>query len=269
MDGPTGDEMKELEGRDFETAHEREKFLRDWTARAATVFREKADGFTGSTKVTLSKLGAELNKVSGYEEIENLKRRVVAQEALITTSRQAARQAKKSHDEAVLQRSNSQREVNDLLQRKSTWDDADVVRFTALVRQDHLFEQAEMQAKRTVEETDLAVDREFSELMRAILARYHEEQVWSDKIRSASTYGQMAVLGLNLLVFLTAIVVVEPWKRRRLAETFEQKITEMNQEYRQALEGAMGNVEKLLEARTPLPLTALRNAFRPLAPGYV
>jgi len=63
--------------------------------------------------------------------------------------------------------------------------------------------------------------------MRSILARYHEEQVWSDKIRSVSTYGQLAVLGVNVLVFVLAIALVEPWKRRRLAQTFERKVEEL------------------------------------------
>jgi sensitive to high expression protein 9 len=143
-------------------------------------------------------------------------------------SRLAARQAKAAYELAINQRSNSQREVNDLLQRKSHWTDSDVNRFTALVREDHLREQAETRAKAAVSETEDAVDREFSEMMRSILARYHEEQVWSDKIRSASTYGSLVVLGLNLFVFIVAIAVVEPWKRRKLAQTLETKMLDMS-----------------------------------------
>ena len=131
------------------------------------------------------------------------------------------------YEEAVQKRSDSQREVNGLLERKSTWTDADVSRFTALVRQDHALEQEEARAKAVVARTEDGVEREFSALMRGILARYHEEQVWSDKIRSASTYGQLAVLGVNVLVFVLAIVLVEPWKRRRLMQAFERKVQEM------------------------------------------
>ncbi len=131
-------------------------------------------------------------------------------------TRQAARRAKQVYDEAVTQRAKSQREVNDLLQRKTSWTDDDVGRFTLLVRQDHLIEQAETKAKVEAQLSDDAVEKEFNELMRTILARYHEEQVWSDKIRSASTYGSLAVLGMNLFVFIMAIILVEPWKRKRL-----------------------------------------------------
>lgn len=80
--------------------------------------------------------------------------------------------------------------------------------------------------------------------MRVILARYHEEQVWSDKIRSASTYGSLAALGLNMVVFILAIIVVEPWKRRKLAQTFGEKIEEMNTENMAMVEGNMTNLTK-------------------------
>ena len=107
------------------------------------------------------------------------------------------------------------------------WTDTDVSRFTALVRQDHALEQEEGRAKIAVGQTEDDTEREFDALMRTILARYHEEQIWSDKIRSVSTYGQLAVLGVNVLVFVLAIALVEPWKRRRLAQTFERKVEEL------------------------------------------
>lgn len=162
-------------------------------------------------------------------------------------TRQAARTAKTRHEQAVSQRSTSQRAVNDLLQRKSTWTDEDLIRFTSIVREDHLVEQEEARARIAVEEAEDAVEKEFSKLMRSILDRYHEEQVWSDKIRSASTYGQLAALGLNLLVFVLAIIVVEPWKRKRLAQTFEKKIDGLNEEYKETLAENMEILKKQLE----------------------
>lgn len=151
------------------------------------------------------------------------------------------------HEDAVAQRAASQREVNDLLSRKSTWSDEDVGRFTRLVRQDHIYEQAETRATAAVTGAEDAVEREFSELMRSILARYHEEQVWSDKIRSASTYGSLAVLGLNVLVFVIATVAIEPWKRRRLAQTFERKVEEMDARNTEMIGGGMATLKQHLE----------------------
>ncbi|KAI0088723.1 Mdm33 family-domain-containing protein [Irpex rosettiformis] len=203
--------------------------LRTWAEDTAVALRGRADQYTSSAIKAFAQLGRELNKVTGYQEIEALKKVVSEQEARITTARTTARTAKQAYEHAVHARAKSQREVNDLLQRKSSWSDDDVSRFTSLVRQDHLFEQAEHRAKQQAEHTEGDVEREFSELMRVILNRYHEEQVWSDKIRSASTYGQLTVLGLNMLVFLLAIILVEPWKRKRLAQTFERKVEEMTE----------------------------------------
>lgn len=146
-------------------------------------------------------------------------------------------------------RSDSQREVNSLLERKSTWTDTDVSRFTALVRQDHALEQEEARAKAAVAQTEDEVEREFSALMRTILARYHEEQVWSDKIRSVSTYGQLGVLGVNVFVFVLAIILVEPWKRRRLMQAFERKVQEMEAANMEAVAEGMGGLKSRLEAQ--------------------
>lgn len=59
------------------------KRLRSWTEQAAIVLRVKADDFTASTKTTFSQLGSELNRVTGYDEIEILKRGIVEQGPLI------------------------------------------------------------------------------------------------------------------------------------------------------------------------------------------
>lgn len=53
--------------------------LREWSDQAAITVRTRADEFTTTTKTTLSQLGLHLNKATGYEEIELLKRQVVEQ----------------------------------------------------------------------------------------------------------------------------------------------------------------------------------------------
>ena len=113
------------------------------------------------------------------------------------------------------------------MERKHTWTDEDVSRFTQLVRSDHLSNQAVATTSLTLKETELGVDRAFNELMQAILQRYHEEQVWSDKIRNVSTYANLLGLLINLVVFVGAIAFVEPWKRRRLVERLEERMAGM------------------------------------------
>lgn len=63
-------------------------------------------------------------------------------------------------------------------------------------------------------------------LSKSILSRYHEEQVWSDKIRRMSTWGTWGLMGVNVLLFLIFQIAVEPWRRRRLVKGFEDKVVE-------------------------------------------
>jgi sensitive to high expression protein 9 len=63
-------------------------------------------------------------------------------------------------------------------------------------------------------------------LNKSILSRYHEEQVWSDKIRRMSTWGTWGLMGMNVLLFLIFQIAVEPWRRRRLVKGFEDKVVE-------------------------------------------
>jgi hypothetical protein len=61
---------------DLDALRSRFKELSD---RSAVAVRRRADDFTAKTGSTFSQLGSHLNRVTGYEEIESLKRRVVEQ----------------------------------------------------------------------------------------------------------------------------------------------------------------------------------------------
>ena len=145
-------------------------------------------------------------------------------------------------------RATSQRDLTDLLQRKSTWSSEDVSRFTSLVHQDHLNTVTESSSKTASQAADDVLEREFGALTQIILERYHEEQVWSDKIRSASTYGSMVVLGVNVFVFLAAIVIVEPWKRKKLAEALGRRVEALAVETR----GMVGTMQTHLDQQEQL-----------------
>lgn len=62
------------------------------------------------------------------------------------------------------------------------------------------------------------------------MCRYHEEQIWSDKIRRASTWGTFALMGVNVLLFVVVQIGLEPWRRKRLVKGFEEKVKEAVQQ---------------------------------------
>lgn len=145
-------------------------------------------------------------------------------------SRAAVQKAKEDYQSAISRRSASQREVNELLQRKHAWSPTDLERFTSLYRNDHTNEQAEVRASEALVEAERVADEAQAQLSRSILARYHEEQIWSDKIRRASTWGTWGLMGFNVLLFIVVQLGLEPWKRKRLVGGFEEKVREVIQE---------------------------------------
>ncbi|KAF8319049.1 hypothetical protein DL93DRAFT_2164746 [Clavulina sp. PMI_390] len=221
--------------------------IRSISTQGTDTVKERTNALVLRASANIAQLGARLNEVTGYKEIEALKSAVYAREQDIKDIRREAREAKKAYEQAVAERSSCQRQVNDLLQRKSSWNSSDVSQFTTLIQQDHDLEQAEIRAKERSAAAEQLLETQFNELMRAILNRYHEEQIWSDKIRSASTYGQLGALGLNLLVFILAIVVVEPWKRKRLGETFEQRMIVLERENQALMKDGMQKLEEHFE----------------------
>ena len=56
--------------------------VQEWTEQAIILLRNRADDFTARSRATFSQLGGQLNKVTGYEEIEALKKGVVEQGTL-------------------------------------------------------------------------------------------------------------------------------------------------------------------------------------------
>ena len=141
-------------------------------------------------------------------------------------ARAHVRTAKENYTAAINRRSTSQREVNELLQRKHAWSAGDLERFTHLYRNDHANEVAEAETQEAYSRAEREAEEAAAGLNKNILSRYHEEQVWSDKIRRMSTWGTWGLMGVNVLLFLIFQVAVEPWRRRRLVRGFEEKVLE-------------------------------------------
>ncbi|KAK2836985.1 hypothetical protein FQN49_006522 [Arthroderma sp. PD_2] len=170
--------------------------------------------------------GQHLNDLTGYTAIEKLKQEIRAQEELVRHTRAKVREAKEAYSSAINCRSTSQREVNELLQRKHAWTPTDLERFTSLYRSDHVNERAEIETQEALSNAERDAEEATAVLSKNILTRYHEEQVWSDKIRRMSTWGTWGLMGVNVLLFLIFQIAVEPWRRRRLVKGFEEKVVE-------------------------------------------
>uniref|UniRef100_A0A060SWM3 Sensitive to high expression protein 9, mitochondrial n=1 Tax=Blastobotrys adeninivorans TaxID=409370 RepID=A0A060SWM3_BLAAD len=195
------------------------------------------------------------NDVTGYSSIEQIKAAILEKETQLKKSREEVQAAKKRYTDAIARRSASQKEVNELLQRKHAWSPQDLERFTDLYRSDHANELEETDAETQLANHENRVEEIRQDIAKLIGSRYHEEQIWSDKIRRASTWGTWMLMGFNIFLFVVVQLGLEPWKRRRLVGSFEDKV-------KVALESSSPLVQvdelekrldKLEQQSTPLP----------------
>jgi sensitive to high expression protein 9, mitochondrial len=157
-----------------------------------------------------------LSELTGYTAIEHIKARNAQLENDLATAQADLRVARRAYQAVNERRATTQREVTTLLARKDSWSPPDLERFTVLYRQDHELETSAQRAVEQLKEAEADEARLSAAVTSGILKRYHEEQVWSDRIRRQSTWGTWGLMGLNVVLFIILQVVAEPWRRRRL-----------------------------------------------------
>ncbi|KAK7511019.1 hypothetical protein IWZ03DRAFT_318254 [Phyllosticta citriasiana] len=173
-------------------------------------------------------VGQKVNSFTGtdYSGIEALRLEIQQQERLVKARRAQVEAAKSELETAQAQQTASQKEVVGLLERKHSWSASDLERYMALIRSEHLNEQAVRNAKEAVQSADRALEEARSHLEKRERAQYHEEQIWSDTIRRNSTWVTFGLMGVNILLLLSQLVVIEPWRRRRLVREIKNALDE-------------------------------------------
>ncbi|KAG9069154.1 sensitivity to high expression protein she9 [Linnemannia hyalina] len=180
-------------------------------------------------KETIAQLSEHLNNFTGYNSINELKHKVTTHGSQLDDARAKLARVKQAYEDAIGTRSDTQKAINDLLQRKHLWSPNDVIRFTDLYRSEHANEQAELKSKQEYKQAEANVEEKSRRLTTIIMERYHEEQVWSDKIRAASTYGTWGLIGMNIMAFLMVQGFVEPRRRRKQVERYEELVQDLTE----------------------------------------
>ena len=187
-------------------------------------------------QTTLFVASQRINDLTGYSAIESLKAQISDLEEQLRAAQSHLTATRSAYKSAVSDRAATHREVTALLARQKTWPPADFERFTTLYRQDYELEASVGSWAQELEQAEREAERLNRELGAGILARYHEEQIWSDKIRRMSTWGTWGLMGVNILLFLLLQFGAEPWRRQRLVRGFEEKVREALAEERAARE---------------------------------
>lgn len=177
---------------------------------------EKLSHLMDTLQTRLLTASTTLNALTGYAPIEAIKHQNTLLEARLASAQDLVRTARHTYKTTNAKRAATQREVTTLLARKETWSPSDLERFTQLYRTDHELEQEVAAASEALTDAEHAEQALGQQLNAGILKRYHEEQIWSDRIRRASTWGTWGLMGVNVLLFLVLQFVAEPWKRKRL-----------------------------------------------------
>lgn len=157
-----------------------------------------------------------INDLTGYSAIEAIKAKNAQLEHDLAAAQARLRAARQGYKSLTSHRAATQREVTTLLARKDTWNPTDLERFTNLYRLDHELEAQVASASVELTEAEAEESKLSADLNAGILKRYHEEQIWSDRIRRQSTWGTWGLMGVNILLFLVLQFVAEPWRRKRL-----------------------------------------------------
>ena len=157
-----------------------------------------------------------MNDLTGYTGIEDIKAENAAVEKAVSDAQSRVRTARQAYKTSNSKRASTQREVTTLLTRKDTWSPTDLERFTELYRADHVLEGEVSSAQESLTAAEADEQSLNQRLNAGILKRYHEEQIWSDRIRRASTWGTWGLMGMNFLLFVVLQFVAEPWRRQRL-----------------------------------------------------
>lgn len=194
-----------------------------------------------------------LNHVTGYSSIESIKADNDRLEAALATAHADLRAARAAYKSSNARRAASQREVNTLLARKESWTPTDLQRFTELYRVDHELEGEVAGAQEALTEAEAEEQSLAQRLSAGILKRYHEEQIWSDRIRRASTWGTWGLMGMNFLTFLVLQFVAEPWKRKRLVKGVVAEEKQALDEVRGELLAIKASLESAREAPPAAP----------------
>jgi len=196
-------------------------------------WKRKLEFYLDSLQETIFTATRALNDVTGYSSVQTLRNSITIMEKQLDIAKQDVKKYKAQYDKAIDSRATSQRQLNELLQRKSSWTPGELKQFTDLYQADATNSQNEKKLKARLVELEAAEIKLEDELYRAILTRYHEEQIWSDKIRRTSTWGTFLLMGMNIVLFLIFQLLLEPWKRRRLTRSFEDKVKTALEDYSQ------------------------------------
>lgn len=176
-------------------------------------------------------LSGRLNKVTGYEECILFRKRVFEADKEYQDAQATFQSFKKQYEDNLISHSRLQKEISALLERKQMWTDRDVLAFAELHRQESVLDQTVGRDRVRVKELESELDRKQAFFMETVRERYQIEQLWSEKMRSFSTFGTLVVLLGQALMLWLAQVWIEPRRRERMVSRIIEETGKIVESY--------------------------------------
>ncbi|KAJ3012893.1 UNVERIFIED_CONTAM: DEAH-box RNA helicase prp16 [Siphonaria sp. JEL0065] len=209
-----------------------------------------------------------LNAATGYDAVVERKQRVEKKDLELKDAMRSLDQAKLKYEESIDDRRRCQKEINSLLQRKDSWGTAlktviahdiakltifqlvneDIHRFTDLYRKDLTLEATETSTKQAYKQASDQYEIIHQEYLNQIRERYIDEQLFSDKIRSASTWWTVGLISAHLAIFLM-VSIRDPWVKKRDRTELVALVQDVLQKENAALQSSI--TETLAESSVP------------------
>lgn len=158
------------------------------------------------------------NNATGYTQIDTLQKEIEDQESKVQDLQSQVRKAKLQYQESVAHRSQTQKQINELLTRKHEWTPNDLEAFTRLYREDHEGDSHVNNAEAALESAEESLEAARSGLLKRVSLRYHHENQWNNRMKALSTYVTVGLMVLNILVLVLGQLVFEPRRVRRLVD---------------------------------------------------
>jgi len=213
-----------------------------------------------------------LNNYTGtdYSGINALRSEITAQENLVRASLTAVVAAKSAHNAAFAAQAASQKEVVQLLERKHSWSAPDLERYMQLIRNEHINDTTVQDAKTSLAVAERKLEDDRTRLEKIERKQYHEEQIWSDTIRRNSTWVTFGLMGFNIVLLLLSLLILEPWRRRRMVREIRTALNEKMDDVPAAFAAAAAAAAPPAIAQSVAPVTtpvaAVENAVEASTP---
>jgi sensitive to high expression protein 9 len=178
----------------------------------------------------LAEVTQRFNKATGmdYSGITALRAKIQDQEKQIQYHHATILKAKNAVEAADTQRAAAQKEVVGLLERKHSWTSGDLERYMSLIRSEHVNDQAVSESKEKLRAAETALELARSKMEQMVASQYHEETLLNDTIRRNSTWVTVGLMGFNVFLLLASLVIIEPWRRKRLVREIRTAFDEQN-----------------------------------------